>query len=273
VRDPSGEAVHLLLLAGFALGCLVLLWAGQAVGLLLAGERGIWVWPYRSGNDARSVRLGLKIALHAGLLATLFVFPWCCGADPLQYHAGKFMPFHFGRLIQTFALTAGLLFLTLLIGLRMGWVELSIRHSPKRLLEKLAKSFLIPIPLTMVEEPLFRGLQLEELLQVLPAGIAIVLGAALFSAAHFIRPQKRPLLPALGLFAVGLLLGVAYVRSGHNCLLPLAIHAGGVWFIQFTRPLTTYRGPVWLVGSATYPIGALGMLAMVVVGVAMPALP
>ena len=63
------------------------------------------------------------------------------------------------------------------------------------------------------------------------------------------------------------MLNLAYLHSGHNYLLPIAIHAGGVWFIQMTRPLTTYRGPAWLIGHHSYPIGGLmGLTAVAFIG-------
>jgi hypothetical protein len=46
-------------------------------------------------------------------------------------------------------------------------------------------------------------------------------------------------------------------------LLPVAIHAGGVLFIQVTRPISYYLGPPWLIGRSSYPIaGLLGMGAV-----------
>jgi membrane protease YdiL (CAAX protease family) len=126
--------------------------------------------------------------------------------------------------------------------------------------------------LTVVEESLFRGIVQEQLWTALPSHalgqiLAVVISSLLFASLHFVRPQKRMLLPGLGLFALGVLLSVAYLRSGHHYILPIAIHAGGVWFIQATRPLVEYRGPSWLIGYSSYPIcGGMGLIVMALMG-------
>src|SRR2546423_125184 len=78
-----------------------------------------------------------------------------------------------------------------------------------------------------------------------------------------LHPQKRLVLPALGLFGLGVILGAAYVLGGHSYWLPVAIHAGGVVFIQVSRPFVEYKGPAWLIGYSSYPIcGLLGVTSM-----------
>jgi hypothetical protein len=80
---------------------------------------------------------------------------------------------------------------------------------------------------------------------------------------HFLREQKRVLLPALGLFTLGWTLGLTYLVTGHALWVPIAFHAAGVWFIQLTRPFASYRGPAWLVGYRSYPIcGVFGLAVL-----------
>jgi hypothetical protein len=87
--------------------------------------------------------------------------------------------------------------------------------------------------------------------------------AAIFSGAHFLRQQKRVALPALGLFTLGLTLGLAYLLAGRSLWLPIGCHAAGVWFIQLSRPFFKYPGPAWLVGYRSYPIcGVFGFAIM-----------
>ena len=50
---------------------------------------------------------------------------------------------------------------------------------------------------------------------------------------------------------------------GHNYLLPVAVHAAGVLFIQITRPICRYVGPAWLIGRSSYPIAGLLNMAAV----------
>jgi hypothetical protein len=260
--------MNLLVLAGFALGVLAWLWLAQTVALIFESRRPIWRLPFRHGTDSRRVRGVLKLALGSGLLAVLLLYPWAIGQNPLQYHGEKFSFAHWGLSLQALLLVCGLLSALLAASVLIGWAKVERRHSPTRLAYKIIKAFLIPLPLTLIEEPLFRGLILEQLSQALPHNIvgmamALVVSAAFFAAVHFLRPQKHSWLAAVGLFYVGFVLGLVYLLSGHHYLLPIAFHAGGVFYIQVTRPVTSYQGPAWLIGRPTYPIaGLLGLLAV-----------
>lgn len=260
--------MNLLVLAGFTLAVLGWLWLLQTLTLLSEGERRIWALPFRHGTESHRVRGFLKLALATGLTAALLLYPWAVGQNPLRYHGEKFSLRHWGLSLQALILVLGLLSILLAASVVTGWAKVERRHPTRRLVYKLTKAFLIPLPLTVMEEPLFRGLILEQLSRSMPAtvfgqGMALVLSAAFFAFAHFLRPQKHSRLAAVGLFYVGLVLGLIYLLSGHHYLLPIAFHAAGVFYIQATRPLTVYYGPAWLVGRSTYPIaGLLGLLAL-----------
>ncbi len=262
--------MNLLVLAALAAGLLGWLWTVQALALLAAGQRQITMLPFRHRCDSSRVRFLLKFGLSFGLVAILVLFPWAIGEDPRRYHGDKFASVHLGLSMQAFLLVCGLLSALLAIYVVSGWARLERRYSDRRLAYKIGKAFLIPLPLTLIEEPLFRGLILEQLTQVLPVNIigttlALLISAAVFSAAHFLRPQKHSWLAALGLFYVGLVLGGVYLLSGHHYLLPIAFHAGGVLFIQATRPLARYEGPAWLIGRPTYPVaGLFGIMAVTI---------
>ncbi|MBM4070208.1 MAG: CPBP family intramembrane metalloprotease [Planctomycetes bacterium] len=261
--------MNLIILAGFGVGVLMLLWTVQALALLATGDRHIFVFPYHHGNKSQIVRWAMKVALQIGLLSILFLYPCAIGKNPWEYHAEKFVPASWQPIIEGLALALGLLGIPLAINFALGWVRFAPQFHGWRLAYKIGKSFLIPIPLTLVEEPLFRGIVQEQFLQGLSPGVigqvaALVLGAMLFASVHFIRPHKAIFLPAAGLFGLGLILGVAYISTGHHYLLPIALHAGGVWFIQAHRPIIEYRGPAWWIGYSTYPIcGVLGLSMMI----------
>ncbi len=260
--------MNLLALAGFALGVLGWLWLAQTAALVSEGRREIGRLPFRHGVDSRRVRGVLKLALGSGLLAVLLLYPRAIGQDPFQYHHEKFALAHWGLSLQALLLVCGSLAMLLAACVLLGWAKVERRHSPSRLAYKMAKAFLIPLPLTLIEEPLFRGVILEQLSEALPHNLtgmatALAMSAAIFAAVHFLRPQKHSWLAAVGLFYVGLVLGLVYLLSGHHYLLPIAFHAGGVLYIQVTRPVTSYQGPAWLIGRPTYPIaGLLGLLAV-----------
>jgi hypothetical protein len=259
--------MSLVILAGMGLGGLALLWLTQTLALRAAGDAHLFAWPLRHDSDSALVRWALKLALQAVLLG-LILFPWVVGEDPLAYHRAKLEPAQWGVLVRTLLATVLAFSLLLLVNVLGGWVRLTRLYGWSRSVSKVARGSLTPLPLAFMEEALFRGVVFEQLLRAAPADtagrcLALGLSAALFSALHFLRPQKRTLLPALGLFALGCTLGLAYLAGGHTYWLPVAIHAGGVWFIQVTRPFVTYNGPPWLIGYRTYPIcGALGLAVM-----------
>jgi hypothetical protein len=219
------------------------------------------------------VRWSLKLALPAALLMLLILFPWVTGDNPLDYHMARLSPARWLLLFKTMAMTLFVFAMLLLINVQCGWVRLTCRYRASTAACKLIRACLTPLPLAFMEEAVFRGVGLEQFARVLPEdaigrALAIGLSALVFSAVHFLRPQKQTLLPALGLFALGWTLGLAYLAGGHTLWLPVGIHAAGVLFIQVFRPFVEYRGPAWLVGYRSYPIcGVLGLLAMAILTV------
>src|SRR5262249_55045141 len=160
----------------------------------------------------------------------LFVFPLLIGENPLEYHRTRLQPANPMLLLGIM----GAAFLTMLpaflIEVGAGWVDVVPRYRFLTTAKKVGRSLLTPLPLALVEEALFRGILLAQLLVVMPGAVqrivAVVLSAALFASVHFFRPQRRVFLPAVGLFGLGIILGLAYVVAGNAYWLPAAIHAG-----------------------------------------------
>jgi membrane protease YdiL (CAAX protease family) len=91
--------------------------------------------------------------------------------------------------------------------------------------------------------------------------MAIVISAALFSGAHFLR-RHRETWAAIGLFVLGVQLGVAYVVT-RSLWLPMGLHSGGVLAIQIHRLLVDrYRGPAWLIGTKDFPVAGAATIAL-----------
>lgn len=257
------SVVILLAVAGAGLAAL---WAAQTVLLVLVGEP--WLkWPLRHRSQHPWVRWGMKVALQAVLLGILFGYPAAVGQDPLEYHRQRLHPANWW-LFAVILLSAVLAMCPMfLLNLLLGWVRVVPHYDTARSIRKVARCLVTPVPLAFVEEAVFRGVVLDALLRAWPGTTgttaAVLVGAAVFASVHFFRPQKRVLLPALGLFGLGVVLGVAYILGGYSYWLPVAIHAGGVVFIQVSRPFVEYRGPAWLVGYSSYPIcGLLGVVSM-----------
>jgi hypothetical protein len=262
--------VSLLILLGFTCGGYLLIWLMQAVALACVGETNIWAQPFRHPTRSNLVRWVRKLAIQTAIFSTLLLFPFTIGSDPVAYHLSWLSDPPWHAMIVTFGLTLAVFLSYQALNVCFGWMSLEKPEDPWNTFYRVCRSALTPIPLAIVEEALFRGVVLRQMLADFPATslgviLAVLLSAAAFSSVHFIRPHKESFLPALGLFSFGILLGIVYVAVGQNCWLCVAIHAGGVWVIQTLRRFVKYNAPPWLIGYPTYPIcGAMGFLSMAI---------
>jgi hypothetical protein len=259
--------MNVMILIAVGVGGLGGLWLVQTLTLQAVGHARPLAWPLRHDSDSDAVRWVLKGALQL-VLVGLLVVPWLTGSSPLDYYATMVLPARFGVLAATVAVTLALFSAAIGTYLLTGLVTWAPQHQGLWLAAKLLRVSLTPLPLALMEETVFRGVILEQLLRSLPgtpAGqfVALVVSAAVFSSVHFVRQQKRILLPAVGLFTLGLTLGLGYLLGGHTLWLPVAIHAAGVWFTQVSRAFLNYSGPDWLIGYRSYPIcGAVGLAGL-----------
>src|SRR5437868_2108717 len=194
--------MNLLILAALALALLGLLWLAQLAAVRWAGEGRALALPFRHGSDSPRVRGVMKAALAVSVMALLLGYPMLIGADPVRYHLDKLTPPRFGLALRTLLAVFGALAALFGLSFAVGWIQLEKRHGFVKLALKVVKGLWAPLPLTLMEEPLFRGLVLEQLGTELTWWLALPLSAAIFAAVHFLRPQKRPLLAAAGLFYV-----------------------------------------------------------------------
>jgi Type II CAAX prenyl endopeptidase Rce1-like len=257
----------LTLLAVLAAG-LIFIWAAQTAALYAVGDPQPVALPFRHPNESELVRLALKLSLQLAMIGLVTAVPWAAGENLRSYFAARIGPPRWRLLAEVMGASMFTFGFYLLICRLAGWVRLTQHYHLGKSMNKLVRASLTPLPLAAMEEAVFRGVILEQMLRALPATdrgqfVAIVLSAALFSTVHFIRPQKRVFWPWIGLFGLGIVLAWAYIAGGHTLWLPVALHAGGVWYIQTTRPFVSYNGPAWLVGYRSYPIcGLLGLTIM-----------
>jgi membrane protease YdiL (CAAX protease family) len=162
--------------------------------------------------------------------------------------------------------------------IKAGWVRIEPEHDRATRRGKLVRRFLGPVPLATLEEAVFRGVLLEQLLRFFPQSpaytvLAIVLSAAVFSSAHFVKlpyPGKPVWQPAYGVFMIGCLLGLAYVVGGRSLWLPIVMHATAVFVIEVMKIYVVHESPPWLVGYSEFPqSGLVGSIFVLCAGVAL----
>jgi membrane protease YdiL (CAAX protease family) len=180
----------------------------------------------------------------------------------------------------------------LAVGLVAGWlgggVVPAIRFSAAKTLRKAALGFVAAIAIGAGEEVLFRGVLLRRFGRDGGRTFAVVTTAASYAAVHLLRARTEqgsatlaagvvrtvglfaPLAvptawPALaGLFALGVVLAVARLRSG-TLWFPIGMHAAWVAVFRVGRLFFDVRPrPAWLVGPGWPPLvgGAAGAAAL-----------
>lgn len=252
--------IALLLLA--AIPCVM--WLIQTALLTLHGH------PVRWRLDSRAaptiVRTGGRIATQLSLLGVVMVYPLTRGRGALEYYA-SLLPRDRTALQFAQGFAVSTLFLCLLFAawLATGRLQVDVHHSRKKWIRRLV--LLIPTTVfgAVVEEVLFRGVVLADLLEAerLPHGAAIAIGAMVFAVAHYVRTVKRRwTFP--GHVVLGVLLCVAFAETG-ALWLPMGLHAGGIFMIMGFRPFVRYRGPAWVTGASIFPFaGVIGLIGLAV---------
>jgi membrane protease YdiL (CAAX protease family) len=238
------------------------LFALQTVVFLAFKQPLQWTFGHNSQHP-KSLKLAMKVVLQGTLIGSIFLYPHLVGSTPGAFYGPLFRADHFHLFWYGEAISLALLILIYGIEVRGKWLYWKQRWPWKKTLSKCLFSALSSLTVVLVEEPLFRGVIQRGLIAALPLWVALPLGAAVFSLAHFIR--KVPTYwPAVGLGVLGLWLGVAYYKTG-SLWLPMGIHSGGILSIGVHRCFLNYRGPQWIVGTQTFPVaGAVAITVMLV---------
>lgn len=240
----------------------VVMWAVQTVQLRVAGLP--VRWRIDADDAPKRVRTGGRIVTQLSLFAVILVYPLLRGQGVVGYYQ-SLLPG--GPIVFQFlhGAAAVVLFLCLLFGvwLATGRLEIDVHHSRSKWIRRLV--LLIPTALfgAFVEELLFRGVLLNDLLQFssIPVPAAMALGALVFAGAHYVRAVKRQwTFP--GHVMLGLLLCVSFVQT-RTLWLPAGLHAGGILAIMGVRPFVRYRGPAWITGASIFPFaGVVGITGL-----------
>jgi hypothetical protein len=266
--------MNLLTLSLLAGGCLVGLWLVQSAFLLSLGEP--LAWPLRFQSRAPALCLTMRAMIQLCWVGLLVGGPFAMGTRPSVYFGRALVSPDGPGIALAFAIALAIFGAAWALQYSIGWLRFAPQHDARTRRVKLVRRFATCVPLACMEEAVFRGLVLEQIHRALPGGgpaeaLGILVSAVIFSAVHFVRPHLTVRQPAVGLFAVGVVLGTAYVSSGHSLWLPIALHAAGILYTEVSKLYTEYRGPARFVGTPVFPhcgivgITALLLLTMVVV--------
>lgn len=268
--------MNLLILLAIGLFGLCLLWAVQSVVLKLAGEP--LAWPLRFETRKPIVKWTSRVMIHTIWITILIGTPLALGVSPLDWLRQEFpTPVPWRDMTIAFFLMLLPIWIAHAGYAALGWVYFEAKHDPVTQRRKLIRRLIGPWPLATLEEAVFRGVILEQLLQALPqtrtyAALAVVGSAAVFSSLHFVkRPHPdRVWQPAYGLFLVGCLFGLAYVIGGRTLWLPIVVHAAAVLGVEVLRLSVHYRAPAWLIGYQEFPqCGLTGTVAIIAIAIGM----
>jgi hypothetical protein len=269
--------MNILIVLAIGASALCVLWAVQSLVLKLVGEP--LAWPLRFTTRKPLVRWTARVMVQASWLVILVGTPLALGIRPLDALRQAFpmpVPWHDIAVAFSIMFFSGWALFALYI--KAGWVRIEPQHDAATRRGKLVRRFLGPLPLATLEEAVFRGVLLEQLLRSFPrshayTALAIVLSSAAFASAHFIKPSYpgKPIWrPAYGLFIVGCLFGLAYVVGGRSLWLPIVMHAAAIFVVEVMRLYAVQKGPPWLSGYSEWPqSGLVGSLFVLSAGLAL----
>jgi membrane protease YdiL (CAAX protease family) len=269
----SGPKMNVLVLVGITTLAMCMLWAAQSVVLIYVGEP--LALPLQYTTRAPLVRMTSQIMIQVVWIIILLGTPIALGTSPLDALQRAFplpVPWH------KMAIAFLIMFIPSSVGyalyVKAQWLRFELKHDRATRRRKLFTRFLTPIPLAILEEAVFRGTLLEQLLRSLPSSfvfsvLAVILSAAIFAAAHFIKPARgKPVIQGLySYFTAGCLFGIAYIDGGRNLWLPVVMHATAIFIIEVMRIYTVHQAPRWLAGFPEGPHGGV-VGSLVVIGMA-----
>jgi hypothetical protein len=269
--------MNILITLGVAAFALCLLWAVQSVALKLIGEP--LAWPLRFATRKTVMRWTSRVMIHVSWLIILVGTPLALGIRPLDaLHQAFPLPVPWRDIAVAFSIVffpSSILYALLI---KAGWVRIEPQHDQATRRGKLFRRFLGPLPLATLEEAVFRGVVLEQLLRSFPqsqayTALAIALSSAVFASVHFIKLpnwNKPVWQPAYGHIVVGCFFGLAYIVGGRSLWLPIVLHATLVFIIEVLKLYSVHQAPPWLMGYSEFPqCGLVGSLFILCMGIAL----
>jgi hypothetical protein len=251
----------------------VALWLFQGVMLHLNGERFLAGY-LRFPRDKPALRWTGRVVQQASLIVLIVAAPLAARLDPVvTFERAYPLPVPWRDIGITAAVIIGIGIAGCFIALWTGLIRYQPHYDRRTRWRKIMRRCLYPVPLAMVEEAVFRSFVLGGLLAAVPETAlwqtgAVTISAAVFSAAHFVRPKKPFLQPAFGLFVVGCVFGLAYILGRRTLWLAVTAHACAIFVNEQARLQVVYQGPTWMIGPAEFGYsGLFGAPFVVAMGV------
>ena len=148
----------------------------------------------------------------------------------------------------------------------LGWVQW---HPQRYRFQAILP--LLGLGVGAIEELVFRGFLINELLQDYSLGAAAAMASLIFALTHLLweQQQTKPQLP--GLWLMGMVLVGARWADGGSLALAWGLHAGWIWGLSSldSAELISYTGKAseWITGLGKPLAGAAGILCLAGTGV------
>ena len=174
---------------------------------------------------------------------------------------------------------------SILFGLGSGIVSILVIYASESALgwlqwqpKDFARLWRLVLPLlgvglfvAIIEELVFRGLFLNELLQDYPLAIAATVSSLIFALLHLVWERENTLPQLPGLWLMGMILVGARLVDGGSLGLAIGLHAGWVFSLACldTAELYVYtgKGVSWLAGKQGQPLAsAAGIMVLLLTG-------
>lgn len=246
----------------------VIMWVAQSAALKSCGMA--IRLPLDSSGAPPVVRKAGRVVTQLSLAGFAIVYPLLRSENIAEYY-NRLLPLDHLALdfVRGGAMTTLFLSALFLVWIAMDQMRVAPHLDRRRTMRRIAIAPLSAVFGATVEEIVFRGIVMADLLRSPEIGAsgAVAISAVVFAGAHYVRSVKRHwTLP--GHIMLGLLLSVAFLKTG-NLWLAIGLHAGGILMIMGARPILKYRGPAWLNGASIYPysgiIGIVGLATLMMV--------
>lgn len=151
-----------------------------------------------------------------------------------------------------------------------GLITWHWQNSP-RLVSLVLPVFCLGLGISFVEESIFRGFLINELIVDFPYWLSAIASSIIFALLHLVWEREKTIPQLPGLWLMGMVLVLARIVAGGNIGLAWGLHTG--WILGLTcldsAELISYNtdDKNWLTGIARQPLaGVFGILCLLVVG-------